>query len=314
MTSSIYLLCYAGILVFFAAVARRVYRQLAMPEHLRWELYPVGHEPGARGKYGGSYLEELDWWTKPIHSSKIAEAGVMVPEIILIKGLWEHNRPLWYISFPFHFGLYLLMGTVALLTLGGAWQGFFGAAIAHDAGLVGAILYYATILTGYVGLTLGLIGAVALLIRRVTDQALKDYTALLDYLNLLLFIATLGAGLLAWLFVPDAFGLVRGFIANLLTFKVGAPVGSPLVSAAIVLAAVTMAYIPLTHMSHFFTKYFMYHHVRWNDAPNKPGGKLEQAIAANLERKPTWAAEHVGADGAKTWAQIATTNPAAEDK
>ena len=75
----------------------------------------------------------------------------------------------------------------------------------------------------------------------------------------------------------------------------------------IVLAALLMAYIPLTHMSHMFMKYFMYHSVRWDDEPNLKGGKIEAAILKNLGFKPTWAAPHVGADGKKTWAEIATS-------
>ena len=35
-----------------------------------------------------------------------------------MKGLCEFNRKLWFGSFPFHFGLYLLIGTLALLMLG----------------------------------------------------------------------------------------------------------------------------------------------------------------------------------------------------
>ena len=34
------------------------------PTHVRWEIYPVQHETTARAAYGGSYLEELNWWEK----------------------------------------------------------------------------------------------------------------------------------------------------------------------------------------------------------------------------------------------------------
>ena len=39
----------------------------------------------------------------------------MIPEILLLAGVWEHNRKHWFLSFPFHFGLYLLAGLIALL-------------------------------------------------------------------------------------------------------------------------------------------------------------------------------------------------------
>jgi hypothetical protein len=63
-------------------------------------------------------------------------------------------------------------------------------------------------------------------------------------------------------------------------------------------------------MSHFIGKYFTYHSVRWNDRALRPGDRLERKLAEYLAYKPTWAAGHVGADGRRTWAEVATTNPA----
>ena len=59
-----YVVAYLGIVVFGIAVLARFVMWSRMPMHLRWELYPVAHEGGGRAKYGGSYLEESDWWTK----------------------------------------------------------------------------------------------------------------------------------------------------------------------------------------------------------------------------------------------------------
>ncbi len=77
----------------------------------------------------------------------------------------------------------------------------------------------------------------------------------------------------------------------------------------IVSASLLVAYIPLTHMSHMFMKYFLYHKVKWDDAPNRPGGLMEAAIKNNLELKPTWQAKHIGADGHKSWRDIASSAP-----
>jgi len=63
-------------------------------------------------------------------------------------------------------------------------------------------------------------------------------------------------------------------------------------------------------MSHFIGKYFTYHSVRWSDQPLRQGDRMEKKLAEYLTYKPTWAARHVGADGTRTWAQVATTNPA----
>jgi hypothetical protein len=75
----------------------------------------------------------------------------------------------------------------------------------------------------------------------------------------------------------------------------------------IVLASTAIAYIPMTHMAHSFMKYFMYHGVRWEDRPNLRGSKVEEAVMKNLGFKPTWSAPHIGADGERTWADLAAS-------
>ena len=75
------LIPYAAAVVFVAAAVQRAVRIARLPMHLRWELYPVAHEKG-RASYGGSYLEESDWWTKPRAVSVAGELKVMIPEIL----------------------------------------------------------------------------------------------------------------------------------------------------------------------------------------------------------------------------------------
>ena len=288
----------------------RIYKQITMPLHVRWELYPVKHEPGKKAKYGGSYMEEPNGWEKKRERSLFNEIKYMVPEILLLRGLKEENPRLWNVSFPFHFGLYLLIGTFILLFMGALGM-IFRTQIAPGKGLIPSLIYYLTILMGFLGLALGTVGSAALLRRRLKDPELGNYSALADYLNPALFLVFFAVGLLAWLFHDPAFDGARAYVYSLLTFG-GRPEGmaverSFLGRLAIVLTALLMAYIPLTHMSHMFMKYFMYHSVRWDDEPNLRGGRIEAAILNNLGFKPTWAAPHVGADGRKTWAEIATS-------
>jgi nitrate reductase gamma subunit len=79
-----------------------------------------------------------------------------------------------------------------------------------------------------------------------------------------------------------------------------------MVGLSVVLLSALVAYIPLTHMSHFVGKYFAYHSVRWDDAPNLKGGPKEAAIMANLMQKVTWAAPHIQSNGEKNWVELAT--------
>ncbi len=306
---ALYFLSYFCFLVFVMAAGLRVYRQWSLPVHLRWELYPVKHEPGEKAAYGGSYMEEPNWWEKGRKKSLGNELKFMVPEILFLRGLREENPGLWKVSFPFHFGLYLSVGTFALLFIG-AGAAIFGVRIVPGKALIASLLYYGTILIGFSGLVLGAGGASALLLRRLRDPALRNFSGLVDYFNLISFLAFFAVGLLAWLLTDPSFDGARAFIYGLLTFG-GQPQGyiaarNFLGGMAVVIASLLVAYIPLTHMSHMFMKYFMYHSVRWEDEPNVRGGRVEAAILQNLGFKPSWAASHVGADGKKTWGEIAS--------
>ncbi len=290
MTVVVYTLAYAGTLAFLVGCAVRAIRYATLPPHLRWELYPVPHEDPAVAGHGGSYFEEVDWWTRPAHFNYWGEAKFMVPEILLLRGLWEFNRKLWLRSFPFHFGLYLLGATIVLLVAG-----------ATELGRI----------TGFAGLALALLGAVGLLIGRLTDVSLRNYTAPGDIFNLVFFIAALGLLLAGCLLAPAGFAGV--FARGLLTFDTSVSVPAPL-AAGLMLASVLAAYIPLTHMSHFIAKYFTYHSIRWDDKASVHSAALAKKIAQCLAYRPTWGAAHIGADGRKSWAEIATTNPAAGTK
>jgi nitrate reductase gamma subunit len=310
MTPFIYVIIYAAAIVFVLACIVRVVRYARVPVHLRWELYPVPHEDPDRVKHGGSYFEELEWWNKPTHFNLLGELRFMVPEMLFLKGLHEFNRMLWYRSFPFHFGLYLLIGTLAMLTLGAALSVFAPTLMAHP---LGYALSWLPTLTGTAGLGLALLGALGLLVRRVTDEDLKIYTTKGDIFNLLFFIVAFGVVAAGCLVRPTSAPDLLAISKGLITFDTSIEIPG-LLAAGLFLSGILVAYIPMTHMSHFIAKYFTYHSVRWDDAPNRRGGKLEARLAEYLTYRPTWAAAHVGADGKKTWAQVATTNPAQEVK
>ena len=105
--------------------------------------------------------------------------------------------------------------------------------------------------------------------------------------------------------------MARGFIAGLITFNLK-EVDSSLFLLQVVLAVLTLAYIPFTHMSHFFMKYFLYHDIRWEDKPNVDAPEINEQLGEVLGYEPTWSASHIAIPGKKTWADIATFNPAAE--
>ena len=305
-TVLVYVLIYLAVLVFILGTLRRAVQYARAPYHLRWELYPVPHEEASRVAHGGSYFETVDWWTQPTHFNLWGEVKAMVPEMLFLKGLWEFNRGLWLCSFPFHCGLYLLIGTIGLLVAQAGLAVLLPQAVAGGAGTVLNSLHG---ITGWLGVGLLIAGALALLLRRLTDERLRIYTTPGDIFNLLFFIFTFGILLAGYRMSGNTFPGVLAFTRGLLTFDTRLSLPG-LYALGLASGALLAAYIPFTHMSHFVAKYFTYHSVRWDDQPNLKGGTLQKKMAEYLTYRPRWAAPHIGADGVKTWAEIAASNPA----
>lgn len=305
------LLVYLAVVVFVVAVATKIWKYSTTPLHLRWELYPVAHE-AEKSAHGGSYFEEIEWWKSLPKKSLFAELLAMAEEILLLKGVYHHNRGLWYASYPFHLGLYLLVGLIGLLILGGLGE-IAGIAVgAAGASLIGKVIYYGTILVGYAGLTLALLGCIGLLVKRSQDPALRPMTVPADFVNLGYILVLLVSALLAWLLTDQTFTTSRQIAKSFIQFR-SLPDSSTPIALELILFAGFLLYMPFTRMTHFFAKYFTYHKVRWEDTPNLPGGPLEEKIKAALNYGVTWKGPHI--QTGKTWAEIATSGlPTEESK
>lgn len=293
---------YLAVVLFVVVVAAKMVKIARMPLHLRWDLYPIPHEKG-RGAYGGSYYEDVDWWTKPLHFSLASEIKEMLKEIIFIQSVFHHNRRLWIFSFPFHFGMYCLVGFLGMIIIGAIFQAAGIAVGADSANALAVIVFHLTNIFGLVGWILSIVGALGLLFSRMFNSELSRATVFSDYTNLLILLAVFISGLVAAVTVDSGFGHIRGFAQSLITFK---PLGATptAVTVQLWLWAVLMIYFPFTHMTHMFGKYFTYHKVRWEDHPNRKGGKIEEAVSKALNMKQTWAAPHIKTGG--TWAEAAT--------
>ena len=300
MTTVVYLFAWLGALTFGAGTVAAILRHARAPMHLRWELYPVPHEAPERARHGGSRFEESNWWRKRQRRHLAGELKAMLPEMLFLVGLREHNRSLWYRSFPFHFGLYLLAAATGLLAAGGAVLAFGpGLSIgAREAVTLG----WAAL--GLPGAVLCMAGSLGLLHARLTQPKLRSYSTPADYFNLAAFtvtVAVLTLGCLAQ--GPGTLEVVAGLLA----FDTRVAIAAPL-AGALVLASLLLAYIPFTHMAHFVAKWFTYHQVRWDDAA--AGARARAKMSEYLTYRPTWSARHVEADGTKTWADVARSNPA----
>jgi nitrate reductase gamma subunit len=228
----------------------------------------------------------------------MGELRVMAAEIFAFDSIREPNPTLWWRTLLFHFGMYCV---VAFLFLELAMFAASGQLFANLISEIGPL----AILIGRVGLVLVLIGSLALLRRRTADRNLRDYTHTADYIHLC-FVALTSLLLFAGSLVaaaPSPRTLVRGLLT--LDTQVHIP---GLLFAGFLLALCLPAYIPYSHMAHFIAKYFTYHSVRWDDASNT-APHVARSVAQSLAYRPTWWAVHMGADGKRTWSEIATDNP-----
>ena len=298
-------LIYGALAVFIIANLVRFIRISTMPVHLRWELYPVPHEIPKRVSYGGSYLEETDWWTKALHSSKIGELKIMLPEIFLLKGVWEHNRSLWLWSWLFHYGLYFLIGAILLAIAGSILQLAGVTVTAADAAGLGSIIVTIMKFASWIAVTFGVVGTLGMLVKRTTDRKLSSFTSFGTIFNLLLIFALFATGLVSLIINKSMVGDMLSLVQGLLVFNVAdAPNG--VVLAHVIILVFFLFYFPFTHMTHMYTKYFTYHSVRWDDRPNRPGSQMEERIGRYLKYPVSWSAPHIQGKGEKNWADVVT--------
>lgn len=300
---------YIAIVFFAIVVLIKMIRIARIPLHLRWDLYPIPHEKG-KGEYGGSYYEEVDWWTKPREFSLISEIKEMAKEIIFVHSVYKNNRSLWIFSFPFHFGMYCLIGFFSLIIVG-ALMGLSGDALSAESSGIGGLVYSLTDILGTVGWVLSIIGGAGLFLSRIFRSDLRGPSVLSDYFNLLFMLAFVITGFISGWMHDAGYVFLRSYTQSLITFSPAGVMPQGLETHLWVIGAL-LFYYPFTHMTHVFSKYFTYHKIRWEDTPNIKGSKIEKAIMGNLGYRVSWSASHIKAGS--TWAEMATTNPTEEKK
>ena len=241
---------------FFALSLRKAYKFAHMQIHARLDLYPVPKEGGGRAAYGGSYMEEPEWWTKPRKIDRVNEAVDIMKEMLFIKKLFVHQRVLWWASYSMHLGIYVMLGWSVLLLVSVAWH--------PD--------WYVLVVTvvGVVGFALSTVGCVLLLVRRVSDRVLAKYTTPLEYFNIVLLLTVLLTGAYSWLFVASPFAVAAQ------VFTLSATDLPPIVLVHLALLGLMFLFIPLSKMSHYVGKFFCFHKVLWDNDPNLPGSSVER--------------------------------------
>lgn len=282
-----------GALAFFLiGIAYRAFAIARLPAHLRWELAPIPHEAQKAG-YGGSYLEEFEWWDKARKKSVTGPLLRMAEEIFFLRGVWKHNRSLWPSSMAMHAGIYLSLGALVF----------------HAAMMVGTRLMEAPVpptLIGALSITvlcaylLGAGGTIGLLLKRLVDPNLRWSNSTGALVNLLFLFTVFGSGIHAWFRSPNAIREVGALLTGVLSLHDSFQITFPLALHATLILLLAV-YLPFTGMVHFVAKYFTYHRVLWNDDPMDE--RLERQFAAQLSRTMGWQAKHAGTH--RTWADLA---------
>lgn len=292
------ILTYVAFLFVLIAYSVKVIKYLRMPLHLRWELYPVPHEKGR--EYGGSYMEELEWWTKPRSKNVFKDVNDMLKRYLFFGEYFRKNRGYWFGLYPWHIGFYLLMGFQALALLGALLVVTTGLAISSaSANIGGVILYYLTIVVAVASFVTGIIGSIGLLIKRLTDQDLKAYASPENYFNYLFFLAVFLSLLFAWVYDP-ALSAYREFWVSLIT---ASSVSLPIATYVfIVLFALHVIHLPFTRSTHYITKILTFFSVRWDDKPNLRGSDIERKVNKLLDQPVTWSAAHI--QSGRTWREV----------
>jgi nitrate reductase gamma subunit len=284
---------FSAIVIFLAVTVYRILAIARLPAHLRWELAPIPHEKG-KGRYGGSYLEEYEWWRQSRHHSHTASIIYMFQEILLMRGIWKNNRSLWPFSLLLHAGIYFFI--IALLL-------HITNAIFIITGVPSSIINVfqdiasALALAGYLA---GGLGAVSLILKRRLDSNYRPFTTPAMYFRLVFLGAVFVSGIWAWFEVGNFAAVMSNFMKYLFTLNGGIAASVPL-SVHIIISLLFIVYLPFTDMLHFIAKYFTYHAVRWNDEPM--GEKMDEKLRALIDQSADWAAPHAGSG--KSWAEIA---------
>jgi len=293
-----------------AAYSVKVRKYFLMPRNVRWEIYPVATEGGEKAKYGGSYFEDLEFWTKPRHKNTTAGVWELVKKYLTMWGYFRRVRSYWFAVYPWHMGFLLIVLFDGLILLDAILMKTINLDVSVGAAnLGGQFLYYMTLVVGLVSFTLGCIGSIGLLIKRIFDEGLREYASPQNYFNYVFFLTMFATGWVAWIVDPTFAGL-REFFVGVISLE-GVEVSAAEYSH-ILLFALFLFYLPFTRSTHYITKIFAFFKIRWDDEPHFGSPDADQKLAEVLSWRISWSAPHI--QTGQSWGETVTTIPVIENE
>jgi nitrate reductase gamma subunit len=271
---------YGSILFFIVASVFRGIKYASAPLHLHWELYN-----------GSSVYELTDWWTKT-ENTLVKKLRSMVFDILFLREFYRRNRRFWYPLFVFHAGLYLLI-------LWHAW--LFVSAVVTNIEMASSFGW----IWGTFATALTFLGGIGILLMRMTDLNLRVYYPPIHYLKWIFILLTLIGGALAVdIHFHSSMPALLKYVKEQVTFTDFEHKLRPALAPAlhVLFASVWLVYLPFSHVFQLFFRY--YHHVRWDEVPNKRGGEVERRVKELLERPVTWSGPHIPVG--RRWKEVAS--------
>lgn len=268
----------AAPLIMVVGTIIKFYQISRFPVNVRWEIYPLPLESGERRKYGGSYLEEVDWVKKKHEKSIIAEFTEPLREIFYLHRVKEFNPyGIWLWSMFLHWGIWLLFLWILLIVVAAISESFNLSNFSFIA---------------YLAYILGVIGSAGLIIKRLSNKDLKLYTSGIDYLNLLFLFILFGTGLLM-MNVEDPVYESLSYVGGILRFDLSIFEISTMTVVHFLLFKLFLIYIPFSRFFHGPVKFFTFHKILWNDEFQKKDSSQERKISQQLNYKVRWAGPHI---------------------
>jgi nitrate reductase gamma subunit len=286
----------------------KVRKWLALPAHIRWDLYPVIHEENYR--YGGSYYEKQEWWTKPRPKNTARSLWYSLKDNFYLGEYYKRNRLYWLFLLPWHLSFisiilfHILCFFAAAFTIGGL------EIAAASSNAAGKIFYYILLIMGGFAFISGTFGSIGMPIIKLADRGLRMYAMPMNYFNYIFFLIVYGSGLLSWLWFDPTLAEYRTYWMGLITLT--PPILHPLTILHIILFDIFLIYLPFTRSTHYITRLLAYYYIRWDDEPNLRGSALEKKLNGLLEQKLSWGGAHI--PQGKSWVEAAVSSGLPETK
>ncbi len=302
-TTLLVILTYVAYVYIVVMYGKKVYRFASLPVHLRWDLYPVVHEP--KYKYGGSYYEDPQWWTKRRSKSVIRSFFYVLKDTFYLGEYFHKNRGYWFWLLPWHLGFILII-TLHILCFLAALAMVLGLSVAAGSPhLAGRIFYYFILFSGLCSFVLGAFGSIGMFVKRVSDRDLREFASPMNYFSYLFTLTVFLSGLYAWYYVDPTFSEYREFWSGIIAFSPKHV--EPGSAVHIVLFDLFLLYLPLTRSMHYISRFFAFFWVYWDDAPNVKGSETEKKLQALLDQPVSWSGPHI--EPGKKWTDLASGMP-----